>query len=82
VPTRAIESLLDMGTKLVGRPQLGGTVTIESGLAAFAVRQLILGAPLASGRYRLDLNAVTQLASECADSPARQDAIKKLMAGR
>jgi hypothetical protein len=78
VPTRAIQSLLDMGSKLVGRPQLGGTVTMESGFAAFAIRQLVLGAPLASGRYRLDLNQVAQLPSECEDGPDRQNAIRQL----
>ncbi len=82
VPTRAIESLLEIGSTLVGRPQLGSTVTIESGVAAFVVRQILLGSPLASGRYRLDLNALLNLPLETAASAKRDAAIQQLLKPR
>ncbi|OGL34999.1 hypothetical protein A3F38_02865 [Candidatus Saccharibacteria bacterium RIFCSPHIGHO2_12_FULL_48_21] len=51
VPTRALESVRDIGRQLVGRPQLFGSVTISGGIAAYIVRQIGLGINLDSGRY-------------------------------
>jgi molybdopterin/thiamine biosynthesis adenylyltransferase len=82
VPTRAIESLLEMGRTLVGRPQLGSTVTLESAVASFIVSKIILGAPLASGRYRIDLNQLLGLDLETASTPERDRSIAKLLGPR
>lgn len=82
VPTRAIESLLEIGQSLVGRPQLGGTVAVEGGLAIFVARQILLANPLASGRYRISFNEIVRLTDENIDSPARREAIGRLMARR
>lgn len=79
VPTRALQSLLDIGSTLVGRPQLGSTVSIESGIASFLVRQIVLGAPLKSGRYRLSLTDIAKLESEIKDSDQRNMIMKRLM---
>ena len=51
VPTRALESVRDIGRTLVGRPQLYTSVSISGGLAAYIVRQLALGHSLPTGRY-------------------------------
>jgi len=50
IPTKAIESVKQIGKTLVGRPQLMSTVTIASGIASFIARKIILGQPVASGR--------------------------------
>ncbi|MEX1059033.1 MAG: hypothetical protein WEC17_01225, partial [Candidatus Saccharimonadales bacterium] len=51
VPTRALESVRDIGRTLVGRPQFYSTVAISGGLAAYIVRQVALGGNLPTGRY-------------------------------
>lgn len=79
VPTRALQSLLEIGDSLVGRPQLGSTVMIEGGLAPFVVRQIILGAPLRSGRYRLALDEVMELPDATERSEERSRAIEQLL---
>jgi hypothetical protein len=55
VPLRALASLPLIGRELVGRPQLASTASLAAGLAAMAARSVLLGAPLASGRYRVSL---------------------------
>jgi hypothetical protein len=40
---------------LVGRPQLGGTVMLDAGIAPYLIRRLALGDALRSGRYLLSL---------------------------
>lgn len=55
VPLRALASLPLIGTELVGRPQLASTASVAAGAAALAARSVLLGAPLRSGRYRIDL---------------------------
>lgn len=47
---RALASVKAIGTTLVGRPQLMGTVAVASGIASFIARKIILGDLLASGR--------------------------------
>lgn len=79
VPTRAIQSLNQIGHTLVGRPQLGSTVAIEGGLGAYVARQIILGAPLASGRYRLSFADLVGLPDDTAPSSDRDAAIRQLM---
>ena len=82
VPTRAIESLLEMGKTLIGRPQLGSTVAVESAIASYVVRQLLLSDSLTSGRYRLDLATLFNLPSATAESDERGQALNRLMADR
>jgi hypothetical protein len=51
VPTRALESVRDIGRTLAGRPQLYSSVAISGGLAAYVVRRIALGESLPTGRY-------------------------------
>jgi hypothetical protein len=51
VPTRALESIRDIGRSLMGRPQFYSTVSISAGLASYVVRQIALGGNLPTGRY-------------------------------
>lgn len=51
VPTRALESVRDIGRTLAGRPQLYSSVAISGGLAAYIVRRIALDENLPSGRY-------------------------------
>lgn len=50
-PQRALDSLNLIGKKLVGRPQLAGTVNISGGLSAYIARKIILEEEMKSGRY-------------------------------
>lgn len=79
VPTKALESLTELGKSLVGRPQLGSTVTIESGLAVVLVRKMVLGNEIKSGRYRIDMDELLGMESAASDSPRRERAIKHLI---
>jgi hypothetical protein len=54
LPTRILHTLLQINQTLVGRPQLASTVTMGGGMATLIARQVLLGYPLPSGRYRLD----------------------------
>lgn len=83
VPTRALKSLTLIGRELVGRPQLYGSVAISGGLAAYVVKQIILGRDIKSGRYRLSLGEVTGAGSEdLAPSEERLRLIDLLSGGR
>ncbi|HET7528681.1 MAG TPA: ThiF family adenylyltransferase [Candidatus Saccharimonadales bacterium] len=83
VPTRALKSLTLMGRSLVGRPQLYSSVAISGGLAAYVVKQIILGKDVKSGRYKLSLGEVLGLgAQDVADSPERQEIMGALGAGK
>lgn len=53
IPKRALESVLEIGKTLVGRPQLSSTVTIAGGLAAYMVKSILSGKDLKSGRYKV-----------------------------
>lgn len=80
VPTRAMESLLAMGTTLVGRPQLYSTVAVDGGLAAYVIRQIVLGAPLPSGRYFVRFSELLDMPSgDLADSARRKEALSQLL---
>lgn len=53
---RAIASVQAIGSRLVGRPQLYGTVALDGGLAPYLYRRILLeGAALRGGRYTLSL---------------------------
>lgn len=54
---RMAASVVEVGRTLSTWPQLGGDVTLGAATVAAAVRRLGLGAPLASGRVRVDLDA-------------------------
>lgn len=51
IPTKALDSVTQIGKKLVGRPQLYSTVTVDGGFASYLIRSIILGKPVKSGRY-------------------------------
>lgn len=55
VPNKAIHSLKEIGSTLVGRPQLYSSVTTASGIASYLVRRLSIGSNLTSGRHYLSL---------------------------
>lgn len=69
IPTRALESLLEMRKSLVGRPQLASTVMINGGIGAYIARQILLGGKLESGRYSFSVNDIFKIIPE----PARLD---------
>lgn len=50
VPPRAMESVLEIGKSLVGRPQLSSTVAISGALATYYSRQYILYKNIPNGR--------------------------------
>lgn len=55
-PLRMQQSLMQVGTKLVTQPQLGGTAMMAGVVVAYAVRQLALGEELKSGRTIVSLD--------------------------
>jgi tRNA A37 threonylcarbamoyladenosine dehydratase len=57
IPTKALESLLQIGKTLVDRPQLSSTVTVSSGLAGFIIKKIALDEHSPSGRYLIPLEA-------------------------
>ncbi len=77
VPTRALGSLLEINSTLVGRPQLYSTVTLDGGLAGYLIRRLVLGWELPSMRVSLSLDE--QLGVTEPDADKRSDIIATLM---
>lgn len=53
VPLRMQQSLLQVGTKLVTQPQLGGAAMMAGISVAYALKKIALGEPMLSGRYML-----------------------------
>lgn len=51
IPQRALESVLEIGKTLTGRPQLMSTVSIGGGIAAYLARRIALGDSVPSGRH-------------------------------
>lgn len=51
IPTKALESLSQMGKTLVGRPQLASTVGTSASLGAFLIKQIATNKKCPSGRY-------------------------------
>ena len=84
VPLRALASLPLINRELAGRPQVASTVQAAAGLTALAVRSVLLGAPLRSGRYRLSLAAAFGLPDDqgTADERAAIMAQLRPVAGR
>lgn len=64
-------SMAEVDESLNTWPQLGGDITLGAATVAAAVRKLGLGAPLPSGRARVDLDAVL---SKLTEPPAAADA--------
>ena len=61
VPLRALASLPLINRELAGRPQVASTAQAAAGMTALAARSVLLGAPLRSGRYRVNLAAALGL---------------------
>lgn len=80
VPTKAMASLLEMGKTLVGRPQLYSTIAVDGGLAAYVIKNIVLGVPLNSGRYFIKFAELFGMSSDdLGDSPERRDAVRQLL---
>lgn len=79
IPTRALQSVLEMGRSLAGRPQLYSTIAVDGGLAAYAVRRIILGSGPTSGRYFVKFHELLGLEdTSFSDSDERRDVLTKL----
>lgn len=79
IPTRALASLPEIGRTLVGRPQLYNTVAVDSGLAAYAARQIILSDKPASGRYFIKFSDLLGISgSDLSQTAERENILKKL----
>ena len=50
IPKRVLDSVMNIGATLVGRPQLGSTVSIGAGIGSYFARRIALGEPVISGR--------------------------------
>ena len=84
IPNRAIESLMKIGKTLVGRPQLGSTVSISAGIAAYIIRKIATKEKWRSERLLLHFDSGfldTHNASKIYDNePNRKNLIKNLRA--
>jgi molybdopterin/thiamine biosynthesis adenylyltransferase len=60
VSTRAAASMLQMGATLSTWPQLASDVALGGATVCAAVRRILLGQPLTSGRRRVDLSALLE----------------------
>jgi hypothetical protein len=79
IPTRALQSLMDINRTLVGRPQLYSTIAVDGGLAAYLVKRLALGWGLPSGRSYISFDDALKLPqSPSADRQAILSRLKKL----
>ncbi len=58
LPLRDQKAALKIGSVIPSAPQLGSTAMMAGGVIAYAVRQLATGAPLRSGRHKIDLNSL------------------------
>ncbi len=80
VPTLALKSLLNIGTSLVGRPQLYSTIAVDGGLAAYIIRQILLKKEVLSGRYFVKFAELVNIKSdELNETSERKDILDKLM---
>lgn len=80
VSYRNLLSLSEVGTKLVSRPHLYGTVSIVCGLAAFIAKRIALGEDMPSMRKHMVFNEVLDILPAKDDTPeARQEILSKLM---
>ena len=58
IPARAIQSVMEIGKTLVGRPQLMSSVSVLGGVGAFIARKIILGEAVPSGRKLLQFKDI------------------------
>ncbi len=58
IPQRALDSVAEIGKTLVGRPQLASTVALAAGFGAYCTRKIILGEPLPSRSWLVDLEKI------------------------
>ncbi|HEX7368137.1 MAG TPA: ThiF family adenylyltransferase [Candidatus Saccharimonadales bacterium] len=80
VSYRNLSSLADIGSKLVSRPHLFGTVSIVCGLAAYITKRIALGEDMPSMRKHVKFNEVLGILQNRDDTPeARQRVIAQLM---
>ena len=80
IPTRALQSVAEMGKTLVGRPQLYSTIAVDGGLAAFVIRKIILGGQPKSGRYFVKFNELINLSDdEFSQTDIRKTVLGELM---
>lgn len=80
IPTRALDSVAEMGKTLVGRPQLYSTIAVDSGLGAYVVRQILLNNKPESGRYFVKFAELFNINSnDLTDTNDRQSIIKKIL---
>jgi len=77
VPTRALGSLFEIRKTLVGRPQLGSSVSVSGGLAAYLVRKLILGQKLSSGRSYISFDKLFGLGDDKGNNIGRDKLVEK-----
>lgn len=79
IPTRALESVAEMGKSIVGRPQLYSTIAVDGGLAAYVIRQIILNNEPVSGRYFVNFAELFKLENdELKSTPERENILTKL----
>jgi len=79
VPTRALATLKEIGHSLVGRPQLYSTIAVDSGLATYLIRKIILGENIKSGRYFVKFSELFDLPSaDLSNSDEREAILKQL----
>ncbi|MGZ8176309.1 Rv1355c family protein [Williamsia sp. SKLECPSW1] len=70
VTSRMGASVLEIGRTLSTWPQLGGDVALGGATCAAALRRLLCGEPLPSGRVRIDLDGrLDDIADPLADAP-------------
>ncbi len=81
VPTRALASLPEIGTSLVGRPQLYGTIAVDGGLATYIIRQILLGGKVKSGRYFIQFADLIKLESADFNDDEKRASILKMLMG-
>lgn len=58
VATRMLDSARLVGSKLYSWPQLGGAALSAGAIGSFVGKQIILGNPMPTGRYTLDMEAL------------------------
>ncbi|MCR4327906.1 MAG: alpha/beta fold hydrolase [Patescibacteria group bacterium] len=81
VPERVLASVRTIGTRLVGRPQLGSTVTVSGGIGAYFTRKIALHEELSGGSWLVDFDEVFNVESKFSISkPSPMDSEKRLVA--
>ena len=83
VPTKALKSVLQINTELVGRPQLYSTIAVDGGLAAYLIRNILLGRPVKAGRYFIKFDDLFDIPTdEFSDNTEREEILRKIMGGK